>query len=211
MWHAAGLAAAGVLALVSFDEPVRQLVQSSRAPATDALEGAVRPLGEWPFYAGLPAALLVSGALAGHDGLLGAGLETTRAALVTMGLVTALKRGIGRARPLCDCGPAAFSPLAGPGRSLPSGHTAAAFAIATVLARRTDRGWMRVAYYSAASLVGWSRVNDNRHWLSDVVAGALVGTAAARLGFSRPHAARMLRPEIHLAGRHAAIGMRLVF
>ena len=38
-----------------------------------------------------------------------------------------------------------------------------------------------VALYGAAGLTAWSRVNDNRHWASDVAAGALVGIASAKL------------------------------
>jgi membrane-associated phospholipid phosphatase len=29
--------------------------------------------------------------------------------------------------------------------------------------------------------VAWSRVNDNRHWLSDVAAGAVIGVTSAKL------------------------------
>lgn len=35
---------------------------------------------------------------------------------------------------------------------------------------------MTVAAYGAATLVAWSRVHDEAHWPSDVVAGALTGT-----------------------------------
>jgi membrane-associated phospholipid phosphatase len=60
--------------------------------------------------------------------------------------------------------------------SMPSGHTSASFTSAAVLAEHF--GWKAGApAYAVASLVGWSRVRDHQHWLSDVIVGAAVGTA----------------------------------
>lgn len=62
------------------------------------------------------------------------------------------------------------------GSSFPSGHTTAAFAVATVFAEiYKDKPWIPVIAYSAASLVGLSRLTENKHWLTDVVAGAALG------------------------------------
>jgi membrane-associated phospholipid phosphatase len=41
--------------------------------------------------------------------------------------------------------------------------------------------------YGTASLVGWSRVYDDRHWASDVVGGAVVSVAASRWTIHRLH------------------------
>jgi len=60
--------------------------------------------------------------------------------------------------------------------SFPSGHTTAAFAAATVFAREyKDRLWVPILSYSAATLVGLSRITENAHWASDVFAGAALG------------------------------------
>jgi membrane-associated phospholipid phosphatase len=60
--------------------------------------------------------------------------------------------------------------------SFPSGHTTAAFAAATVYAEEyKDRPWVPVLAYSAASLIGLSRITENKHWISDVFAGAALG------------------------------------
>ncbi len=61
--------------------------------------------------------------------------------------------------------------------SFPSGHTAAVFSVATTVAMETHDPWLATAAYGAAGLTAWARVHDNRHWLSDTAAGALVGTA----------------------------------
>lgn len=63
--------------------------------------------------------------------------------------------------------------------SFPSGHTATAFATATSLAY--SYGWKAaVVAYPVATLVGLSRLSDDAHWGSDVVAGAFVGAIMAR-------------------------------
>jgi hypothetical protein len=63
--------------------------------------------------------------------------------------------------------------------AFPSGHSAVTFAGATVLERHL--GWRRsLLGYAIASYVAASRLHDNRHYLSDVLFGAAVGTIAGR-------------------------------
>ena len=64
---------------------------------------------------------------------------------------------------------------------MPSGHTAMAFALATSLSDEIHNRWATVGLYGLATAVGWSRINDNRHWFTDVAAGALVGITSAKL------------------------------
>jgi hypothetical protein len=64
-------------------------------------------------------------------------------------------------------------------QSFPSGHASVTFATATVIERHL--GWRKaVLGYAIASYVASSRLHDNRHYLSDVIFGAAVGTAAGR-------------------------------
>jgi len=66
--------------------------------------------------------------------------------------------------------------------SFPSGHTSSAFATATSLSMAY--GWRAgVPAYSAAVLTGLSRMADNKHWASDVVAGGFLGFIWGRAGF----------------------------
>lgn len=58
--------------------------------------------------------------------------------------------------------------------SFPSGHTTTAFAFASVIGTEHEWYW-GVAAYSMASLVAFSRINDNAHRLHDVVGGAALG------------------------------------
>lgn len=63
--------------------------------------------------------------------------------------------------------------------SFPSGHTAGAFATATVLQR--DFGWkVGIPAYAVGAYVAASRMGSNKHYLSDVIVGAAVGITAGR-------------------------------
>ena len=61
------------------------------------------------------------------------------------------------------------------GHSFPSGHAATSFACATVLAAAAPR-W-RVAFYSLAVLIAFSRLYNGVHFPLDVIAGAVLGVA----------------------------------
>ena len=85
-------------------------------------------------------------------------------------IVWGMKEIIGRKRPLDDVvGNPAF----------PSGHTAYAFAGATLLGARYPK--LRIPLYIGAGLVGVTRIYLGRHYASDVIAGAAVGTITGAL------------------------------
>ena len=92
------------------------------------------------------------------------GFDLLRAQIVSQAITHAIKYSVQRDRPTGEC--CAF----------PSGHAASAFATAAVIERHFGYrlAWPTVI---AATYVGASRLHDNRHFLSDVVFGAAVGTA----------------------------------
>jgi len=95
-----------------------------------------------------------------------------------------LKAVVGRTRP--DPGGLELSAAGVPVRtptssSFPSGHTLAAFCAVTVMSQRGDRGG-NVLLYSAATLVGVSRLHLRAHHASDVIGGAAIGTAIGLVG-----------------------------
>lgn len=69
--------------------------------------------------------------------------------------------------------------------SFPSGHTATAFAAATMLHKEYGEAspWYSIAGYGAATITGISRILNNRHWISDVIAGAGIGIISMELGY----------------------------
>jgi membrane-associated phospholipid phosphatase len=65
--------------------------------------------------------------------------------------------------------------------SFPSGHTIAAFSVATVIARRYgNHRWVPYAAYGMAALVGFSRLSLSSHFLSDVFMGGALGYSISR-------------------------------
>ncbi|MGA7235641.1 MAG: phosphatase PAP2 family protein [Bryobacteraceae bacterium] len=65
--------------------------------------------------------------------------------------------------------------------SFPSGHSIEAFSVATIIARRYgNHRWVPFAAYGLASLVGFSRLTLNVHFLSDVFMGGALGYSISR-------------------------------
>jgi membrane-associated phospholipid phosphatase len=67
--------------------------------------------------------------------------------------------------------------------SMPSGHTATAFASATILDMeyREASPWISVAGYAVATTTGIYRMANNQHWISDVLVGAGIGIFSAKV------------------------------
>ena len=82
-------------------------------------------------------------------------------------------------------GIAAERPYSGVFNSFPSGHTYTAFMGAEILRREygeEDPG-IAIAGYTVATSVGIMRIYNNRHWASDVLAGAGIGILSASLTY----------------------------
>lgn len=79
--------------------------------------------------------------------------------------------------------------------AFPSGHTTLAFAAARVYAMEyKNRPAVPVIAYSVAGLIGFSRIIENRHWATDVFAGALLGYACGTQVVNNYHRyARLVR------------------
>lgn len=117
-------------------------------------------------------------------------------AYVTGALVEAvLKTLSGRTRPdfygqFADAEPTFIGPFGNTSKnasgqrsnsSFPSGHTTVAFAAATVFAKEyANKPLVPIIAYSAATLIGVSRITENKHWATDVLVGAALGYLTGR-------------------------------
>ncbi len=74
------------------------------------------------------------------------------------------------------------------GSSFPSGHAAAVFSVATVVATRyRHQRWVPWAVYAFATAVSFSRVTTSAHFPSDVFLGAALGYTITRYEVLAPH------------------------
>lgn len=165
MTRAVALALLLAWPLQSLDDAARRAVQEARSPALE-------PVARFASDRSRPLlAIAVAGAALAGGAARAAAIETA-VVLVPVNLaVEGLKRATYRARPdgTRKRSNAAF----------PSSHSANAFAVAFVIARR----WRRAAVpaFAFAALVAWSRMYLDRHWLSDVVVGAALALGLAWL------------------------------
>ncbi len=92
--------------------------------------------------------------------------------------------------------------------SFPSGHTASAFALATVVAMQyRGEPWVPVLAYSIAASVGFSRMALDRHWASDVLFGAVVGHLVSRLVVRNHRRRQRLVPALACTGRAVVLSL----
>lgn len=172
----AGLLFAGALL---GDHEFREEAQERRGGFSNSVAGVGNTFGDWRVLVPALSAGYLAGEIAGSGEIKGTILRAGAAAALATGLSSGLKYTIGRNRPDIAGTNVEFRPFSG-SNSFPSGHTAAAFAIATAVADQTTDGWSDYLLYGAASLTALSRINDNRHWTSDVLIGGLIGHFSAR-------------------------------
>ena len=130
----------------------------------------------WLWYA-MGLAILALGGKTRFEAVGSAGLASVMSILLFLGL----KRLTGRRRP-CQIEPHCWATLLPPDQfSFPSGHTMTAFAVAIPLAMFYPT--LAIGLFFCALSIAMSRILLGMHFLSDVVAGALIGTALGYLGY----------------------------
>jgi membrane-associated phospholipid phosphatase len=174
-WRNAALIGGGlVLGMAVLDKPIRDAAQRSRSKSSDRFFRDVQKFGTKQY--GLPVLLgfYGYGALADDNEAKAVALDGFSASVISALVTSSIKGMVGRARPNTGLGPHHFAPLQGD-YSFPSGHATGAFAFASVIATHYDSVWVDVTAYGIAGLVGAARIEQDAHWTSDVVAGALIG------------------------------------
>lgn len=192
------IAALGVVAaatsLISVDASIARDFQRSSVQTNQGLKGASNVFNT----IGFPGSVIVSATtyfigLGEHSRPLATlGMHSGEAIVLGGVLAEGLQMTIGRARPSHDItDPRDFRFAKGFSdddyTSFPSAHVTVAFAAATAATIETRRSWPGASRYvipiayGAATLAGASRMYKNKHWASDVVAGAGLGTYSAVL------------------------------
>lgn len=207
---------AATAATMPFDRLLARRFRSAvrREPGLDRVAQVVGTVGD-PGALLMGGTLLLTGRLAHRPVIADLGLHATEAMIVSGTVTQALKHLVGRMRPYAagiehPFEFRAFEDVSG-NRSLPSGHTTAAFTFAMVADRElAQRAYLRshrrtrwlvgTALYGAATLTGVSRMVEEAHWASDVVAGAGIGMTIGWWITRRQHQHAPTRVERWLRG-----------
>jgi membrane-associated phospholipid phosphatase len=167
-------AGGAVLAASLLDKPVDNWARNHQGASMNRLGTATN---------GLPLALAL-GASALYTGIGGEPAASTaetalKAAIYTLGINTATRYVVGRARPKQDVGPANFNGFSSGAlqSGFASNHVSVAFAVVTPFAQQHDMPWL----YALAATSAFGRVQQRNHWVSDTVAGGLMGYAIGSL------------------------------
>jgi membrane-associated phospholipid phosphatase len=185
----------GTVAMFPLDEHLAKRLQDSTTQANKFANNAAKTF-EWFGSSGayiIGGSLYVVGWATHHPEIRDLGWHGTEAVIFAQVTTGILKGVLGRARPFAtgDTVPRDFKLGGGFSNSdrtsFPSGHTTTAFAAAAAVtseARRhwPDRWWstwlLGTTMYGGATMVGIARMYHNKHWASDVVMGAAIGTVS---------------------------------
>lgn len=197
-WRWAGtIAGAATLSYFFFDKSLQEAAQTHRNDFTNAVSAVADPLGNGRYFWVAPGALVLHGQVFRNPKTTRVGLLILESQLLSGAVVQALKFGLGRKRPYESGSPHDWvGPSLTDFHAFPSGHSQAAFALATVVAMefRHARAVPPVVY-GLASLTALSRLNANAHWVSDVIVGSALGHFIAKTIVRRHPEKGRLRPD----------------
>jgi len=133
----------------------------------DSLSDAGNIWGDIRLQAPLALGTWGVGSWAGSEEVAGFGFDLSRGLLLTYAATSIVKVAANRTRPN------------GEDYSFPSGHTAAAFTLAGVVTRRYG-GWFGGASLGLGVMTAMGRMEDRKHYASDLAAGATIGWIIGR-------------------------------
>lgn len=149
-----------------FDERIENYYRDHRRWGRIARVGDV--LGNGYLAGGVIGTMLFSSGFSHNAEYRILSLDLAEGCLLNSLITTGLKHAISRQRP-----------NGSDNYSFPSGHTSNAFTVAAILDEHYGHK-IGLGSYAMASFIGWSRLQTGHHHLSDVVAGATLGTIVGR-------------------------------
>jgi len=209
VWLTLGIVAATGLTM-NRDDEIRESVLESDSRTAGRVATKFEPLGRTEVEAAALGALYLAARGAKNERLISTSATAFESYLWSMILTSLVKGAFGREPPGRGSGNGEFFERE---TIFPSGHTARSFAIASIFADRHGRKAAFIAYPLAA-LIGWSTVQEDKHWASDVVAGAGLGLAIGK-GIAARHAGagetRASTTAWQVVPRPGGAALRIVF
>jgi len=186
LWMTAGFSISLIGAAFLGDRYARDWARDHQNSRANRVLTSAEMMGQW--QSAIPVLALYAGGIAFRDGQArDAAVSAGVASIAGAGLVTqAIKYSFGRARPRQNLGIRNFRPFSGD-VSFPSGHTAQAFSVVAAVSETYQNILVSVPLYAVATMTGMARIYHDAHFLSDVTAGAVIGT------LSGVYAARYIR------------------
>jgi membrane-associated phospholipid phosphatase len=200
-----------IAALTPLDEPIRDEIQESRNSGRDDVARVIRHVGQPEVYATVALGTVAAGLISGNSRITRAGARISSGIALGGLMSSLLKLSVGRRRPFSSEEQYTFGPFSKVDASWPSGHTMTAFALATGVSDELHSTPVTIGMYTLATGVAWSRMNDNKHWLTDVVAGAAIGITSVKLMNGHWRVFGVSAPHILLEPHGAGLGWRATF
>jgi membrane-associated phospholipid phosphatase len=207
-----GIVAGTIASLFFADQSIRSFAERSHSHLNDNILTAAEN------YGATGNAILLSGSIYG-SGLLFGSVEIRKTGTMLMeslfwsGVVTTLlKATFGRSRPYMNEGNVRFHGIQFSDKywSFPSGHSAVAFTLSSVLSERIHNTAASIGLYSLAGMTALARVYHNDHWFSDVFLSAVIGTGVG-MAVARDNEEVSYLSSIHLFLLHNGFGFTMEF
>lgn len=212
---AIGAVTAGTLLISLVDDDLQQWVQDSSRQGNGFLQARARNANYLQETYLTAAGLLTWGVgrLSGSRTTADIGLHVAEAVFVASLTSQVIRGPLGRARPSVNGGTDQYDFHFGKGfsdfdhRAFPSIHSASGFAAAAVISREVAERWPEASWYATplayavGASPGLARWYLNKHWMSDIVMGGLIGTLAGQKVVSWNHRAPNNRVNRFFLGR----------
>ena len=202
---------AGLAVVTAIDPVVARDLQTGTSAGTlqfdRQLDRFGDPTGTIPIIGGIA----LTGLITRNHALTRAAIRATESVVLADLVTEGGKYLVGRTRPYVDGDLHGydFHAFGSTSPSFPSGHSANAFALAASLSDAIGKKWATVGLFALATGTGWARMSEQQHWLSDVIAGAVVGVGSAKFVEGKVHIFGLRAPRFILGPQ--TMGMHLTF
>lgn len=186
-WMKASVIMAMTVGLYAYDQDIRDWVQDNRNDTTDKIAKTAKPFGDGMYTLPALGGFYLYGSVLEDEKAQTTALLSLESFAVSGMFIQVMKFTGHRHRPNSGDPPDTWD---GPGFSIshlsfPSGHSSAAFSVATVIASEYDDiVLVPPLAYGIATLAALSRINDDAHWASDIFFGSAIGYFTAKAIFN---------------------------